>query len=78
MLNKLLRKHHVRYVDMLLYHHAGQKPVHWFVALFISVKKYNDIVEAKYTALDDRTKGRIFNLVKRDKKHKAKAWKRRS
>lgn len=77
-MNKLLSKYHVRYVDMILAEQTGQPVLPLWRFFFITTKKYDAIMEKKFSSLDERTKARIFGIVRRDKKRKAKAWKRRA
>jgi hypothetical protein len=54
---------------------AGVKPISLFRLFFINAKAYNKLVQKKFSTLDEVTKARIFQAIKRDAKHKRKAWK---
>lgn len=73
-----MTKWHVRYIDEALQRLAGIKPVGIMRILFMSAKRYNAIVQSKFSALDEKTKARIYKVIQREAKHRRKAWKRAS
>lgn len=71
-----MTKGNVRYIDLTVSEMSNTKPLSAFMVFFLSAKKYNKLVEEKFAALDEVTKARIYNVIRRDAKHRRKAWKR--
>lgn len=71
-----MTKDNVRYIDETLFRMAGVKPIGLFRLFFIKTKRYNDLVQKKFSALDEVTKARIYKVIQREAKHRRKAWKR--
>lgn len=71
-----MTKDNVRYIDETLYKMAGVKPIGLLRLFFIKPKRYNEIVQKKFAALDEVTKARIYKVIQREAKHRRKAWKR--
>jgi len=71
-----MTKDNVRYIDLAVSEMSNTKPVSPFRILFLSAKKYNELVQEKFSALDEKTKSRIYHVIRKDAKHRRKAWKR--
>lgn len=71
-------KGNARYIDELIFLHCGIKPMGLVRYFFTSAKKYNGYVAKKFSGLAGKDQTRLLRIVQREKKHRVKAWKRKS
>lgn len=70
-----MTKGNVRYIDLTVSEMSNTKPLSAFMVFFLSAKKYNKLVEEKFASLDEKTKSRIYHVIRKEAKHRRKAWK---